>query len=305
MKIILTIFTVLIFIQQSAICQDWLPIGTQWHYESTSFGKTIPDDVYTIVGKEEISGRDCYKLEKTYLSCDLRPKVEYLYKENKKLYYYEEQINDFLLLHDFSANIGDTIAIPCYEEQKFYLRKDTTFIRIDSTYALRLGTRDFKAMKYSKGYRQMDGSISFYKERGILSNTIVEDIGSLQSFYDFLESGFCDLAYSEPLEYVYIPGEGNYNIRRIISHTEENKTSATAISPNPTIGSILISDIASNVGSISILSTNGKLVLQRTFNAHYKDMRLDLSSYEAGIYYLVISNNEGEAINIRKVCKQI
>ena len=62
-------------------------------------------------GDSLIEQKQCYVNNRIHTACDARPSQEFIYKEENKLYYYETTLDRFLMLYDFGAGSGDTLAI--------------------------------------------------------------------------------------------------------------------------------------------------------------------------------------------------
>ena len=102
-----SIFLFLILsISISLSAQNWLSEGTIWHYNNSSWGRPAPTQIVEITGTTEILGKTCAVLERKLENCNQRPKIDYIHKENDSLFYYNENLNTFQLLYDFSPSFA-------------------------------------------------------------------------------------------------------------------------------------------------------------------------------------------------------
>ena len=83
--------------------------GTKWSYTSIRPGN--PDRIVTLesIGTEEILGITCNIIQKTNSSCETYGHdTNYIYYEDGQVFWYNEEMNNFTVLYDFNAEVGDS-----------------------------------------------------------------------------------------------------------------------------------------------------------------------------------------------------
>ncbi len=283
--------------------QEWLPVGTQWTFDSSVLGQQVEDDIYTITGTEEIKGKICSKLEKTHFSCDLRPMIEYFYKDEGKLYCYDSELDEFLFFLDFSVNVGDTIKIPSYPQQNMFTNRDTNFMRIDSIFSKDFNGLCLKIFYKSVGYYDSNNELVFNAITGKKRKVFVEDIGYLTSFFNWIETGWCDAAYSTPLKSFSIPGFGTWDADELLSQNEIYHVNQFNVYPNPARNQILIKNLPLEYGSILITNTAGEIVKSIKKRNKLKSIKVDISQLPKGLYIVLVSDSENDYIHSKKIIK--
>ena len=199
MKTKVATFFLLICTTLSFAQNDWLPTGTTWTFEHSYFSTPQTDvNEHTIIGDTIIQSKTCQIVRRSKTSCDIRPIEDYLYKQNDSLFYYDSTKEDFSLLYDFSAEIGEIYPIHPWEGMNVIY--DTVFVRIDSIATFYLDTLALKEFHVSYGGREDNGLINFESHYIYNpSNIIIEDIGSLGNLFHVSDNGWCDASYNGPL----------------------------------------------------------------------------------------------------------
>ena len=303
---------ILLFIFSFSIplsAQNWLPTGTTWHYNNSIWGRPAPTQIVEIIGTTEILGRTCAILERELTSCNQRPKVDYMYKENDSLFYYDGNLNTFQLLYDFSAQVGDITAIPLWEGMTRPFSNDTTlFIRIDSISTFLLDSLELKRfdVTYSFDINNFSPSLaSFY----------IEDIGSFGNFFHRVENGFCDGFHVAGLRCFNTPGFdllsyiGPMEECDLIISTEDEKgipPSPLLLSPNPAYEKLNISGFSeSSIVEWNIYDLGGKLLLngqEQLFEN--SSLNINIAELPASIYFLAIRNEQSQVLFSERFIKQ-
>lgn len=83
--------------------------GTKWSYTSTRPGH--PDKIVTLesIGTVEILGITCNIIQRTNSSCEtFGHSTNYIYYEDGQVFWYNEEMNNFTVLYDFNAEVGDS-----------------------------------------------------------------------------------------------------------------------------------------------------------------------------------------------------
>lgn len=86
--------------------------GIEWEYKmSNAFIPELNANRVTIKGDIVVNGHDCKILEREYIDCNLRPKQDYIYQEDNRMYFYHFEDSLFQLLYDFNFKIGDIVKV--------------------------------------------------------------------------------------------------------------------------------------------------------------------------------------------------
>ncbi len=82
--------------------------GTKWSYTAVRPG--YPDKIITLesIGTEEVLGKTCNVIQRTNSSCEtFGTQTTYIYYENDQVFWYNEEMDNFTVLYDFGAEVGD------------------------------------------------------------------------------------------------------------------------------------------------------------------------------------------------------
>ena len=89
---------------------DFAPLGAKWYYsEYNSVPPSIIPHIVECTAKEMFQGKWCSKLVSS--SDDILPNPAYVYTENDTVYYFSPGSNQFEILYDFTAEVGDQWTI--------------------------------------------------------------------------------------------------------------------------------------------------------------------------------------------------
>lgn len=275
----------------SSYSQEFAPIGTRWVYtaEQSAFLAYFP---YTIevVGEQDINGKKCKKLI-------LNNKWEaFIYQDSLKVYAYSDWklSNQFYLLYDFEAKVGDTIRMDNISKETEN-RLGSCLIQIDSVKMEIICGQLRKAWYYSPvmkmdtfylwemGRKYVEGVGDFkylFPQYGLAS----PHIGDLRCFQD--SQNDCRFVNYACDSIIYIVDTKN--------HTKEKRY----VFPNPVKDELILegSFEFQNLG-YDILDIFGKIVLSGVYANSIKTSLL-----KQGLYFLKIrSEKESDScIKFRK-----
>ena len=180
--------------------QEWAPIGATWYYtEKFSTWNRYDEDYikFESVKDTVISGKNCRKITKRHkLVCNDRPRSEFMYDENGKVYFYDGQINDFQVLYDFTANQGDSWTILVKQQDVGF---DTLSIVVDSADVVSINGIDLKQLYVTYNfiyelYSEVWDTMTYHSR-------IIEKIGDIHYMFNFVPAWalVCDANYSAGL----------------------------------------------------------------------------------------------------------
>ncbi|MBK6901370.1 MAG: hypothetical protein IPH04_00765 [Saprospirales bacterium] len=92
---------------------DFAPVGAKWYYSIYDFDPPPPygqfPHVVEVVGKELYQGKICSKL--VNIGLETVPDPLYVYTQNDSVFFYSLLSEQFELLYDFGAEIGESWTI--------------------------------------------------------------------------------------------------------------------------------------------------------------------------------------------------
>lgn len=282
--------------------QDVFIDGLQWEYNMTSFSDpTLRSNKLRIIGDTVIQRKDCKILEREFVSCNSRPKREYLYMEDQQVYYYHFNDRKFQPLYDFSLEVGDTTRVRLWGP--YLSRGDYMYIKIDSIGSIDFNGHELKDMYYYFGYENNLGEVKFSYWKKF---RIIEGVGETDNLFYFVETGFCHGLYVDDLRCFYHPEYGYLNLNNdecsIITSSKDYilEKSSYRIYPNPTKGNIEIIPAENlKMETISILDCTGKTVLENSSIKNKNQLKLNIESLTTGLYILRIKTEDDLIFNER------
>lgn len=186
--------------------------GKQWHVVQSDFSQGYHFQRYMLMNEEVIkNGKSYFKMNRTVDDLTVIHDAGLLREEDKKVYFYDSDMQEEHLVFDYSLKEGDTYDTYSYDEQKMVSYK------VLSVGDYREGP---KVTRY--GYDEQGDSMNIHQrflqkwtvcrtDNGSLKKTWIEGVGSsegpLANLYDTRSPSFMDyLAYVEDLKGdLYLP----------------------------------------------------------------------------------------------------
>ena len=261
-----------------AVNEQTYPLfGDEWYYEITSALGQITYQHLDYLCDTTISHKKIKVIVKTNTLYDKDTEVshEYIYDENDKVYWWNKSQQNFTILYDFAAEIGD--------EWQIEVGENSITIHVDD-----VGTVDYNG--------QLFRALTVSDTDDIFSGTIVCGIGHLTSFFPekLLENkGNFDVdgirCYWDEGALIY--HEGNLDCDEIYSQwhlgVDEIVTdNGLNVYPNPTNGIIYV--LSDNYGEYRITNLMGQTMIIGTIDC--ENQQIDISSLSEGIYFITIDN---------------
>ena len=270
-----------------AICQDFAPVGAEWHYtERYAFFWNKETYVYIrSIGDTVIKGKNCRILENNGgLACTFHNEKDYVYSEDSITYFYVPEIDSFQILYDLRAQKDSSWIVVYYVNIGPWM--DTLSVTVDSVTSVTINGKVLK--KFHVHYEPLSG---WWVRVG--SGVIIEGIGDRQYLFPFYSSwAICDGNYSAGLRCYQDTVIGLYSTGIADSCTYsydntgiEDNGSEPVINtyPNPTTDILFIqTDIQSSI-ELRLANTSGGIVIEDKI---YGEHQLDLSGLPAGVYFL-------------------
>ena len=313
------IYLLFCFISFSAISQQpFAPIGAKWSYSPHCLSSPSPHCEYftfesvadTVV--DGITARKIVYSKHTTDGSAFVPEANLImYGDGDRIYYYFE--NEFQMLYDFSAQVGDTFNIQLGAFANFYdvgsgnIIDSTTNIQVlvDSVGTTNINNEILRVL-YLKSINFSEASWFFN-----YSNTpVIERIGSTTTGF-FGESTTQILAgfpgsfrcYEDP-DIFYKNPDFNFSCDYIYGTdaVENLKTNDFEISPNPTSNRFFIKNKneSPEKTNIQLIDFQGVTVFQKekTINKN-ESFEVRTAHLASGIYFLKINHNN--TFTIKKI----
>ncbi|MCR4847620.1 MAG: leucine-rich repeat protein [Bacteroidales bacterium] len=253
------------------------PIGTEWYYEienadgsityqhlEYAADTTINDDpVHILVRINTLYDKDFYT-EKT---------LEYIYESDNKVYWWNKDLEEFTMLYDFAAEVGD--------EWEIKVGTASLLMHVDAE-----GTVDYNGQTYR--------TLTVSDPDNLFSGIIICGIGHETSFFpewlmskdgDYRVEGMrCVWQYGQLIiqlnetscDEVYL--NFHYDI-------EESPADGISVYPNPTNGIITIS--GDQTGEYHITNIMGQTLM--TGRIDTEKQQFNVSTLPAGVYFININ----------------
>ena len=231
----------------------------------------------------------------------------FLHRESDKLLWFNEEINDFTTLHDYSAQAGDSWTIQ--------VDSCSFDVVVDSTNLVFFGGKSHRVL-YVHDSVYETSYFPYYE------GCIIEDIGHTKHFFPIEIYWLCQNVYlcgtPEPLgircvlengESLYHQGEVDCDSVYSISHigTEENiEFQDVLLYPNPaTTWAVVDYTLPSKMSKASVVITNtlGVTMMSTELNGDQGQKVLDLRDLSDGVYFVRVTDGEKHS-KIVKLVKQ-
>ena len=287
---LLTLTLLLVFASGLKAQDEFAPVGAEWHYEREIYNydewkyDKVAYDRFRSVDTVTINGFLCKEIE-LFQSIDCNGEVNpyyetrYINQDGDKIY--EMVDGERYLLYDFSKQIGEYWTITHYNEFG-----DTTYVHVQDITEITLEDGTTR--------RVFITSATGWDDSPVYCTNIIEGIGldkSLFPFYELVGPPPCRntgiRCYSdENLNVKFTDKDCDYVSQDL--NVLENNENDIRIYPNPTNGNITI-ELAEENNTIDIYDNIGKRI--NSFQTDNKLMSIDISEYPAGLYLVVIKNN--------------
>lgn len=264
---------------------EFAPVGTKWYYSDLDFALRDIPHIIESVGKENYQGKLCSKL----VTSDVGPlpSPTYVYSQNDTVFFYSMLTNQFEILYDFTAEVGDQWVVGgvySRDDNGNELFADT--ITVDSISLLLINGVNLKVWHISHGF--------FYD----WGKQIVENIGNLSLFapkYAMWELQVWGLRCFETpdtiFHFVPYPCDTIYSTISATQYPEEE--TGITVSPNPFHEQfVVISDSQQLQFSFWLFDSTGRLI-RRDQNI-VGNLEVNTESLPSGIYFWRLEMGVGE-----------
>ena len=270
-------------ITEAVVLNEIFPLGSEWYYEIQNENGNITYQYMYQAGDTIINNDTAHILVKinTLYDKDIHTEVthEYVYERDGKLYWWNKTLDEFTVLYDFNAEVGDNWEIKVGTE--------SLLMHVDA-----VENFEYEGVTY----RMLHVS----DPDDLFSGDIISGIGHLTSFFPERLMGNGDGIRVEGLrcywiedELVFQPGDEDCDaIYSDIHGIEEGGPSTgLVVYPNPTDGTLFVQTLrATSLPDQTYRITNlmGQTVLAGQITA--ETQQIDVSSLPKGMYFISVDD---------------
>ena len=266
--------------------EPFLPDNSEWYYEienedgtitfqhlECAADTTINNERPTVIVRSNTQyDRDSIYTEVTH---------EYVYEKNGKVYWWNKDLQEFTMLYDLAAEVGD--------EWKIYVKHDSITMHVDAVENIEYEGRTYKMLHVSD-------------ESGFFSGDIVCGIGHLTSFFPerlmgpnkgYRVSGIRCYWIEDELVFKYGDEDCDAVYAQIHAGVEENGPSTSSrtltVYPNPTNDILFVETWrAASLPDPTYRITNlmGQTVLSGSINA--ETQQINIKKLPTGMYFITV-----------------
>ncbi|MFT5912241.1 MAG: hypothetical protein ACI9XO_003774 [Paraglaciecola sp.] len=223
----------------------------------------------------------------------------YTFEQNDMVFFYNPDIDEFVVFYDFTAEAGDSWRTTMPESDlQFEFGSFEVFV--DSTSVVELAGQDLKALHVR--YTIDDIGQTEY------ASTIVEYLGDLESmFAGYLDiATLCDGEYNRGfrcfendafglVNFVDFPCDSTW----LISSTNDvtKKDFMVTVYPNPTKTSFIVETTGKNA-SLAVYNYFGQKVHQQMTQT---SIEINVADWQEGIYFIEVTNTETSQRKRKKI----
>lgn len=260
--------------------QNFAPVGAKWYY--TQYSATGPEIGYTYIESLRdtvIDGVECREIGGSPSPCAWT--AQYVYDSNDSVFFWHPQREEFCLLYDFGAQVGDRWTIYHISSSFGSGQIDSSIVQIDS-----VGTEIIDGHVL----RRLDVSqLNPTQDYWIAGGRVIERIGNL--IYLFPAYGACDPLPGNLRCYqdsVVNYRQGEYQCDEVISSIDERVESTLSIYPNPTSDYVTIELAEADMRDLNVqlIDQNGRIVPPQPLYITEDRVCLSVLNLDVGIYFV-------------------
>ncbi len=270
---------------------EWAPVGAEWYFRHTFF--SFPEVTYNRLWVDDevlFEGKLCRVIRKERFSCNYfeANMPLYTYKEDGKVWVYNEYKQRFTLMYDFDAEEGDEYNLEpwsiMHEMDLEHFVGDTVLrLQVDSVRNIMVQGQNLP-IQYISSIVDNDPGGYF----GEYTDVVAENIGSFIQLFNW-EAQLCDVEYDRTLRCYGTPATGLFQFGNedcfIVTAKEPGENLfSVQVSPNPSSGNVnlTIDGQANQLLQIRIYDASGQLVNDVEPTAYSQRIHLP----DSGLYLL-------------------
>ncbi len=324
---LLFFFSILFFLQPLSAQIDFAPVGAKWWQEYWVLEPFNNFYTYESTGDTILGGTNARIIELTSHIYMNPPKpipeaTIYLASDEDRVYSWIK--DDFYLLYDFSAQVGDTLIVGVNPAIRYYSGGGTPYIEdtskvnffrtiVDSVFMTTVNNESFRSyssvgttdhpdfiaggfgVSYIEGSATVNEKIGFYGFGGPLGSggpvITAGNAGQMRCYHDPLfaypttDTTFCD-------PYVFVEA------------VEESKAFDFQLFPNPIQNGLLFMEGITSDHHLQIIDFSGKVLLHQQVGASPTRLSLDIGFLENGLYWVKVQTKDGFALTKKIIVLQ-
>lgn len=331
LKITTSILCVFLLLNSlNVISQEFAPVGAKWYYSYTwPYMQSLMIKMESIA-VEEINGIECKKLVTTeYLIVgnenhldSVTRSIDYYYKDNNRIYHYDQFTDDFYALYDFNGIPGDTTIVrdtiidDCYDwnlHPIYYYCSNFSYA-VDSVDSIDINGYNLKLLHTSSCWETF-GDEDWYFSHPNDPTPIIENIGSVLFWFGkwLTTNGTNEITglrcYEDENMFYRSPDWPEpYPCDSIpqVYYTSINNSSplqSMKIHPNPAKTDFTVSLRGYDSGTeLRLFNISGQLVKTMKITRPSKHYNFDVSDLPGGMYIISLySKSKGAFVEKKKL----
>jgi hypothetical protein len=262
------------------------PFGNEWYYEIENENGSITYQYMYQAGDTVVQDEPTHILVKinTLYDKDVHTDVthEYVYERNGKLYWWNKTLEEFTVLYNFGAEVGD--------EWEIKVGTESLVMHVDAVEEIEFGGRTYRMLRVSDPDNLFSGDIvcgighltSFFPER-LMDNGDGIRVDGLRCYWIEDELVFkigdedCDAIYEE--------------LHGIEEDGPSTGSGTLMVYPNPTNGVLFVETHGrASLPDLTYRITNlmGQTVLSGNITA--ENQQIDVSGLPEGMYFITVAS---------------
>ena len=279
-------FYYLIHVTQAEPYIEIFPRGTEWYYEIKHVTGDVTYQHLEYAADTAINSRRAKIIVETNTMYDKTEWInhEYIYEDGDKIYWWNKETEEFTLLYDFGADVGDEWVI----DGGWY----TITVHVDAAHTVTYKSETYRVLSVSDPSHLFTGDI-------------ICGIGHTKSFFpetpmakDYEVDGL--RCYWQDGELVLNTGEEDCDAIYNTIHMEvdENAEASFAVYPNPTKGILYVETVhaPSLQGQTEYRITNLLGQTVKSGNISSDNQQIDMRDLNQGFYFITIGETTQKII---------
>ena len=295
-------FILLLIISTSQVsnAQELFVEGLELNYRISHFTSSNGPFVNNarITGDTIIENQNCLIFKYEHTTCDLRPIENFILSKNDSVWYYNQDVNEFKLLYDYSLNEGDTLKLEYWTQG--FLNDSMFFVTVLSTDSIMINSTMTKRLhvEYHLG-ENAAGTVGDQDLEAIW----ISGLGSSINYFHFSGLGLCDNKYNTCLKSIDHPMLGDYDFvcATSLEQTEIDE-SKIVVFPNPFTDEINFTSKFHLVKRIEIVNSEGKQIITKVLGHEQRKIAIDRLLLP-GIYSILFYGEENNLVHIGRIVK--
>ena len=256
------------------------PRGTEWYYEIKHVTGDVTYQHLEYAADTAINSRRAKIIVETNTMYDKTEWInhEYIYEDGDKIYWWNKETEEFTLLYDFGADVGDEWVI----DGGWY----TITVHVDAAHTVTYKSETYRVLSVSDPDHLFTGDIicgightkSFFPETPIAKDY---EVDGLRCFW---QDGDLVLTMGEE------DCDAVYNT--IHTAVDENAGASFAVYPNPTDGMLFIENV--NASDYRITNLLGQTVKSGSITA--EPQQIDVRDLTEGMYFITVGEQTQKII---------